>query len=188
MSAVGGDAVGAAELLAQRLAQPRLQDERHRPQRQPVRFVVLERSGEDDRHLALRRDALLDGLFDDARRRRDAEVPPGFVRVRRRQAGDVGLDERLDRLEREAADEDEREVARVGEPRLVERQRLLEVPLVDRRRRFGLAPRVVLAERGVDRLVEDDLRARRLVREQRRACDAIAANAVGSARGGVNRR
>ena len=64
------------------------------------------------------------GLLDDAGRRRDAEVAPGLVRVRRRQAGDVGFDQRLDRLGREAADEDEREVARVGEARLVERQRL----------------------------------------------------------------
>ena len=106
-----------------------------------MRIVVLERPGEDDRHLALRRDALLDRLLDDARRRRDAEVAPGLVRARRRQAGDVGFDERLDGLRREAADEDEREVARVGEARLVERQRLLEIPLVHRGGRLGLPPR-----------------------------------------------
>ena len=162
----GGDAVGAAELLPDRVEQPRLQHERHRPERQPVRIVVLERPGEDDRHLALRRDALLHRPFDDPGRRRDAEVPPGLVRVGRRQAREVGLDERLDGLRREAADEDEREVARVGEARLVERQRLREIPLVHGCRRLRLPPRAVLAEDGVDGLVEHDVRARHLVREQ----------------------
>ena len=71
-----GDAVRPAEFLPDRVEQPRLQQQRHRPQRQPVRIVVLERPGQDDRDLALRRDALLDRLLDHAGRRRDAEVAP----------------------------------------------------------------------------------------------------------------
>ena len=92
--------------------------------------------------LALGGDALLDCLFDDSRRRCDAEVTPGLVCVRRRQARDVGLDQRLDGVRRETADEDEGEIARVGKTGLVEGQRLCEVPLVNGggglRRRRGL--------------------------------------------------
>ena len=86
--------------------------------------------------------------------------------ARRRQAGDVGLDERLDHVRREAADEDEREVARVGEARLVERHRLREVPLIDGRRRLRLTPPMIAAERGRQRPTEHDIRAGHLIREQ----------------------
>ena len=161
-----GNTVGPAELLPDRLEQPRLQQESHRPKGQNVRIVVLERPGQHDCDLALRREAFLYRLFDDACRPGDAEVAPGLVRARGRQAGDVRLDERLDGLRREAADEDEREVARVGESRLVERQRRREIPLVHRCGCLRLPPEIVSAERGVDRLIEYDVGARHLVREQ----------------------
>src|SRR4029434_10699551 len=123
-----------------------------------MRIVVFEWSGKHERYFAFRRDALFDRLLDDAGRRRDAEVAPGLVRVRRRKAGEVGFDQRTDRIGCEAADEDEREVAGVREARLVERQRFLEIPLIDGCRRLGPQSRTVTAKRGEDRLVEHDLR------------------------------
>ena len=160
------DAVGAAELLPDGVEQPRLQQQRHRPQRQQVPLVVLNGPEKTIATWLFGAMPFSNGLFDHAGRRGDAEVAPGLLRAGRRQAGDVGLDERLDRVGREAADEDEREVAGVGEARLVERQRLRQVPLVHRRRRLGLAPRAVAAERRVDRLVEHDVGAGELVGEQ----------------------
>ena len=84
-----------------------------------------------DRDLALRLDPLLDRLLDDAGRRSHADVLPRLLPADRRQGAEIALDQRLHRRQVEAADEDEREVAGVGEPVLVERQRLVEVPLVD---------------------------------------------------------
>ena len=131
-----------------------------------MRLVVLERPGEDDGHLALRRDALLDGLLDHAAGRCDAEVPPCLARAGGRKTREVGLDERLDGVGREAADEDEREGARVGEPCPVERHRLLEAPPVDGRGRLRLPPRAVPAERVGNRLLEHDAGARHLIGEE----------------------
>ena len=95
------------------------------------------------------------------------QIPPCLVRARRRQAGDVGLDQRLEGLRREAADEDEGEVAGVREARLVEGECSREIPLVHGRDGFGLPPRAVLADRRFDRLVEDGIRARQAVGQQR---------------------
>src|SRR5262245_284356 len=131
-----------------------------------MRIVVFEWSGKHERYFAFRRDTLFDHLLDDAGRRRDAEVAPGLVPVRRRKAREVGFDQRTDRIGRETADEDEREVAGVREARLIERQRFLEIPLIDGCRRLGPQSRTVTTNRGEDRLVEQDLRARHLVREQ----------------------
>ena len=92
------------------------------------------------------------------------------------------------RLGREAADEDEREVARVREARLVERQRLREVPLVHRGGVSG-------CRRGLFRLSAASIVWSNTTSglaiwfaSSACACDAIAANAVGSARGCVKRR
>src|SRR5262245_66395665 len=112
-----------------------------------MRIVVFEWSGKHKRYFAFRRDALFDHLLDDAGRRRDAEVAPGVVRVPRRKAGDVGFDQRTDRIGREAADEDEREVAGVREARLVECQRFPEIPLIDGCRRLGPQSWTITAER-----------------------------------------
>ena len=106
-----------------------------------------------------------------------------------RQAREVGFDQRAHRLEREAADEDEREVAGVGEARLVERERLVEIPFRHRFRRLGLPPWMVAAQRRVERLVEDGRPGSPIwLASSASACAFIAANAVGSARGCVNRR
>src|SRR6185295_19666593 len=104
--------------------------------------------------------ALLDGLLDDAGGRNDTEVTPCFACVGGREAGDVRLDERLDALRRKTADEDEGEVARVRESRLVERQRRRKIPPVHRRGRLGLPPEAVPAECGVDGLLEHEVRTR----------------------------
>ncbi len=160
------DAVGATELLPDRVEQPPLQHHGHGPQREQVRVVVGERPRKHDRHLTLRRDALLDGLLHDAGRRRDAEIAPRFTSLGRRQARDVGLDKWLHHVRREAADEDEGEVAGVGEPRLVERQRFRQVPLINGRGCFRLTPPVIAAERGIQCLAEHDIRTGHLIREQ----------------------
>src|SRR5262249_45495053 len=104
---IGRDAVGTAELLTDRIEQPRLQDPRTRPQRQFMPPVVFQWPGKHERYFAFRRYALFDRLLDDAGRQRDAEVAPGLVRMGRRQAGEVGFDHRTDRIGGEAADEDE---------------------------------------------------------------------------------
>src|SRR5262249_40140446 len=128
---IGRDAVGTAELLTDRVEQPRFQDSRHCPQRKRMWIVVFEWSGKHERYFAFWCDALFYSLLDDAGRRRDAKVAPGLVRLCRRQAGKVGFDQRTDLIGREAADEDEREIAGVRETRLVERQRFREIPLID---------------------------------------------------------
>jgi hypothetical protein len=55
-------------------------------------------------------------------------------------------------------------------------------------RGLRLAPRVVAAQRRVDRLVEDDVRAGQPVGEQRLGLRGQRRETVGSARGCVNRR
>ena len=119
-------------------------------------------------------------------------TPTSFhVSLRRsgRQAAEIPLDQRLHRRQIEAADEDEREVARVGEAVLVERQRLVEVPLVDRRRRRHAPPRGGSgSERRSSASANANSGIARLVGQQRLHLRRPArANAAGSARGCVNR-
>ena len=116
--------------------------------------VALEWAGEHDADLALRRAALGHHAVDDARGRPDADVAPRFLALECGQAAEVALDERLDRRQIEAADEDEREVAGVGEAVLVERHRFLEAHLRDGVR--GQRPRaqVILADRGGEGVLE----------------------------------
>src|SRR5258708_16837934 len=87
-----GNAVGAAEVLADRLEQPGLEDFRHRAKGHAVLLCVLERPGEEDGGLALRLDAFLHALRDDAGRQTRADVLPGFRPMERRQAAEVPLD------------------------------------------------------------------------------------------------
>ena len=89
-----------------------------------------------------------------------------FLPVDRRQAADVPLDERLDRREIEAADEDEREVTRVRKAVLVERQRLGQIHPIDERRSERPRPHVVLREGRGERSLERGLRQSLLVGRQ----------------------
>ena len=80
------------------------------------------------------------------------------------------------------ADEDERKVTRVGEPLLVEGERLLEIDLIDERRREWTCTRVVLTERRAERGVERDLRENLLVGEYllQSACQQAESRRVGT--------
>ena len=81
------------------------------------------------------------------------------------QRAEIPLDERLHRRQIEAADEDEREVARIGEAILVERERLVEIHLIDHLRRHHARARVVLGQRRLQRLAEREFRRHRLLLE-----------------------
>src|SRR4030095_6062746 len=108
--------------------------------------------------------------------------------------GGVGVDQRLDRLEVEAAHEHEGKVAGVGETGLVESQRGLQIPLVDAGRRLGLSPRVVPPECRVDRAAACVVCAKTTpgleswFATSAFASSLIAAKDAGSARGCVKRR
>ena len=83
-------------------------------------------------------------------------MPTSFTVSFRRsdgQTAQIFLHQRLHRRQIEAADEDEDEVAGIGEAVLVEGQRLVEVHPIDARRRQRLRARMVLAHRGVERLI-----------------------------------
>ena len=80
------DAVGAAQILAQRPLQVASQRVGHRVRDHAVHLVVLERPAEHDADLAPGLDAALDLLLDDARRRTHADVLRRLVPVQRRQA------------------------------------------------------------------------------------------------------
>ena len=110
----------------------------------------------------------LDDLpFDDAGRRANTAVDRGFDAVKRRQTGQVALDQRLHGLHVEAPDEHEREVAGVGESVLVERHRSVEIHLIDRCGRQRTRPRMVLRQRGDERVAKRRFRPRLLVGEHR---------------------
>ena len=90
-------------------------------------------------------------------------MPTSFdhlVPAQRRQAAQVLLDQRPHGREVEAADEDEEEVARIRKAVLVERQRPGEVHPIDAGRRQRLRAQMVLAQGGVERLVEQLVRLR----------------------------
>src|SRR5436190_240699 len=115
-----GHAVRSAKLLAQRAVQVAAERLAHRPDQHSMHLVVLKRSCERDADLALGLDALSHLLLDDAGRRMWADIPHGLLSVERRQARQIALHERPHRRDVEAADEDEREAARIGEAVLVE--------------------------------------------------------------------
>ena len=95
-----------------------------------------------------------------------ADVAHGFVPVERRQAGEIAFHERLHRREIEAADEREGEAARVGVAVFEERERFVEIHLIDAFDRHRLRAGMVLAERAVERVLEDFVRLRVPVRER----------------------
>src|SRR6185436_15974636 len=99
---------------------------------------------DEDHRQTLRLDPFLNSPLDDGRRRLNTNVFPRFLALQRRQRRDVTLDERLDHRLVKAANEEEREVTRVGETIFVEGQRLLEVPLVHRCRGRPLTSQMVL--------------------------------------------
>src|SRR5713101_523784 len=121
------NAVGAAEIFAQRPVQIPAEHLAHGLEQQAMHLVVLKWSAEDDGHLASGVHALDDLPFNDARRRANTAVHRGFDTMDRRQTGQVTLDERLYRLHVKASDEHKREIAGVGEPALVEGHRSVEI-------------------------------------------------------------
>src|SRR5215813_14484240 len=82
------------------------------------------------------------------------------------QTGDVGFYKWLEHLRSKAAHEDKREAARVREAGFVERHRLREVPLANGSQRLWLPAQTVPVEGSVQRLIEHDVRARHLIREE----------------------
>ena len=72
--------------------------------------------------------------------------------MERRQAGQITFDQRLHGREIEAPDEDEREVARIGEAVFVEGERFVEIHLIDARGGHRLRSEMVLAQCRVERL------------------------------------
>src|SRR5437899_2034667 len=123
-----------------------------------MHLVVLERPAEHDADLAPGGDAALHLLLDDARWRMYADVLRSLVPVKGRKAPQVALYERLHGCEIEAPDEDEGEAARIGEAILVEGERLVEAHLREACRRERLRPQVVLAQCGIEGLVEHRVR------------------------------
>ena len=91
---------------------------------------------------------------------------PASLPMKRGQAAQVLLDERLDRREIEAADENEREIARVREAVLVERQRLVQVHLRDLIRRHRPRAQVILRDGRVQRVFECGVGQRLAVRQR----------------------
>src|SRR5688572_14279417 len=81
---IHADAVRAAKLLPDAVEQPRFQHHRHRTQRHHIGVAVDEWPREDDCHLTLRGNALLDRLLHDAARGGDPEVTPALPGTRRR--------------------------------------------------------------------------------------------------------
>ena len=121
--------------------------------------IAPERPGEDDGRQALGLDALLDRPLDDALRRRHPPVLPGLLAIEGRQGGQVAVDEGLDRRQVQVADEDEGEVARVGEPVAEEGQRFLEVHLGDLLDRHGPEAGLVPLHGRAQGVREDGFRA-----------------------------
>src|SRR5206468_7749848 len=121
----GCDAVGAAQFLANRFTQPFLENLRHGSEGHALGFIILKRSAEDNGNLAFGLDAFLDRLLNHSLRRPDADIFPLFLPLQGWQRAKVSLNERLQCGEIEVADEEEREITRVGEAVFVKRERFI---------------------------------------------------------------
>jgi hypothetical protein len=102
----------------------------HCPEGHALRLVVLEWPAEHDRCKTLGLDALLDLLLNDSSSSSHADVLPRLLPMNGGQRAQISLDERLHRRQIKTSDEDECEVARIGETVLVEREGLFQIPFV----------------------------------------------------------
>src|ERR1051325_2750835 len=152
------DAVDAALVLAQHLAQPDLHDLAEDVQV----AIAVARPGlvavEQDLDPRLGLLAEHPGLLDHAADLANPEVLLLLVAPLRRQARQVGLDQRPEPRRVARTDDDEGEVGRVAEAILVEREGLGGVELVDVGRADRLAPRVAVPQHRLRLDRELDLR------------------------------
>src|SRR6185369_6015073 len=123
--------VRTAQLLANDLQQPCLQYFRHRPDRDSPLWLKHKRTSENNRRATLRFDPFLNLLLNNTFRQLHANILPRLFSFERRKRAKITLDERLHRRLVKTADKVEREVTRIRETILVERQRLVEIPLVN---------------------------------------------------------
>ena len=130
-------------------SEPILQKHRQRSNLDTTQRLVAERPREREREDAGWQKPTLGGdrLLDDPLRWPNADVLRAFLSIERRQAAEISLDEWLQSRHIEAADEHEREVARVREAVLVERQRLFDINLADHLGREPAGAHVVLGKR-----------------------------------------
>src|SRR5262245_13390139 len=96
-----------------------------------MRRIVFKWSSENDRSLALGLDAFLHCFLDHAHGIPSANVLPIFCAMNPWESAEVPLDKRFHRGEVEAAHEEKREVAGICKPIFIERERFVEIPLVD---------------------------------------------------------
>src|SRR5690606_15049617 len=125
-------AVGAAAVLAQLLAEADLEHLREGVEGVEVLALEVERAGEDDLGGGLGLPPPPHDAPHDAGGRADAEVAPLLLAAEAGERAEVALDEGPERLEVQAADEVEGEVARVGEAVAVDLEGARQVERVER--------------------------------------------------------